>query len=103
MMSTKIYIAGRVTGIPRAEAAHKFERGKKLLMQNGFNYINPMDMVPEDATPKEAMRLCLPFLLSETCDGILLLDGHEFSEGALIEKQLARYCGLQLFNEDDLV
>jgi hypothetical protein len=58
MMSTKIYIAGRVTGIPRAEAAHKFERGKKLLMQNGFNYINPMDMVPEDATPKEAMGSC---------------------------------------------
>lgn len=101
MRSMKVFISGRVTGLPRAEAIRNFDRGKKLLMLNTFNFVNPLDLVPENATPTEAMSICIAELLK--CDGILLLDDHKQSEGSQIEKMLAGYCGKEIIFEDDLI
>lgn len=100
MRSLKVFISGRVTGLPREEAARNFQRGVKMLLQNTYDYINPLDVVPEGATNREAMKILLPMLTE--CDGILLLNDNKFSEGSHVEKKLAQYCGLQLFYEDDL-
>jgi hypothetical protein len=100
MRSVKVYIAGRVTGLPRQEAARNFERGTRLLLNNTYNYLNPLDIVPETCDNKEAMRLLIPELLK--CDAILLLNDAKFSPGAHLEEQIARYCGLDLYYEDDL-
>ena len=96
----KVYIAGRVTGLPRDEAAKNFDRGMMHLLKNGFGFVNPLDHVPEGASPIEAMNILLPIVTK--CDAILMLTDYKFSEGAQIEKQLARYCGLKVFYEDDL-
>jgi hypothetical protein len=100
MRSQKIFISGRVTGLTRQEAERNFNRGVKMLMQNTYDYVNPLDLIPEGADNREAMKILLPVLTE--CDGILLLNDHKQSEGSHIEKNLARYCGLQLFYEDDL-
>ena len=101
MRSYKVFISGRVTGLPWEEAVKNFERGKKMLLQNTYDPVSPLDHVKEGATPKEAMKICYDLLFP--CDGILLLNDHKFSEGSNLEEKTARYCGLMIFYEDDLI
>jgi len=100
MRSTKVFISGRVTGLPRAEAVRNFERGKNLLMQNTYDFVNPLDLVPEGTDNALALKMCLDALFS--CDGILLLNDHDFSEGSQIEELVARYWKKEFYYEDDL-
>jgi len=102
MRSMKIFISGRVTGLPRAEAVRNFERGKRLLLNNTYDYYNPLELVPSDATPKESMAILLPLLTSTDCNGVLFLNDSKFSPGSHVEETVARYCGLQIFYEEDL-
>ena len=96
----KFYVAGRVTGLPRTEVQHDFQRGKMLLFESGCEPVSPLDLVPENSTPKEAMKILLP-VLSE-CDGILMLRGSGMSPGAQLEKQYAEYIGIEVLFEDEL-
>lgn len=102
MRSMKIFISGRVTGLPREEAMRNFERGEKLLLNNTYGFINPLKIVPEDASPAEAMKICLPLVCDDDVDGILLLNNSIFSQGSLLEKAAAQYCHKLIFEEDDL-
>lgn len=97
----KFYIAGRVSGLPRADALKNFERGEKELAANGMDSVNPLKLVDEFMTTREAMKVLLPVLLD--CDGIMLLYDWEWSEGAKIEHTLARYSGLRIIEEDELI
>lgn len=97
----KVYIAGRVTGEPRDMVIIKFAAAEKLLRASNYNPVNPLKHVNCLAKPKEAMKVCIPLMLE--CDAILLLNDWAFSEGAQIEAQLARYVGLNIINEDDLI
>jgi hypothetical protein len=99
----KIFISGRVTGLLRSEAVRNFERGKKLILQNGWDYINPLDLVPENANEPDSMTILLPLLADKSCDGILLLNDSKFSPGSHVEETVARYCKKQFFYEDDLI
>lgn len=96
----KIYIAGRVSGIPRVDAERNFERGERALAANGLDFVNPLKLADKDATKLEAMRMLLPTMLG--CDGILMLNDWTFSEGARLERMLANYAGLRVIEEDDL-
>jgi hypothetical protein len=96
----KIFISGRIAGLSRDEAVRNFERGKKMLMQNTFDFVCPIDLVPEGATDEDAMSTLLPLLCK--CDGILLLNDSKFSGGSHIEEKLAKYLKKQIFYEDDL-
>lgn len=101
MRSLKVFISGKVTGLPRAEAMRNFERGKMLLLQNTFDFVNPLEVVPEGSTDREAMKILLPLLC--TCDAILLLSDSKFSGGSHVEETVAKYCKLDIFYEDDLI
>jgi hypothetical protein len=96
----KIYIAGRVTGLPYESVVIKFEKAEQLLLTCSHQPVSPIKHVVPAADPCEAMKICLPLLLD--CDAILLLNDYPFSEGAQIEAQLARYAGKHIINEDDL-
>jgi hypothetical protein len=101
MRSMKVFISGRVTGLKRDEAKRNFERGKTMLLQNTFDFVNPLELVPEGADNRTAMKILLPLLTQ--CDAILLLSDTKFSEGSQVEEAVAKYCGLQIFYEDDLI
>jgi hypothetical protein len=96
----KVFISGRVTGLPRQEAERNFQRAEDLIYLNMFEPANPLKIVPADASNKHAMKILLPILCD--CDAILLLKDHKFSEGSYIEKKTAQYCGLLFFHEEDL-
>jgi hypothetical protein len=96
----KVYIAGRVTGLPLEDVKRKFEKAEALARANNWNPVNPIRHVTCKAPPRQAMKTCIPLLLD--CDAILLLTDFVFSEGAQIEAQIARYVGIEIINEDDL-
>jgi len=97
----RVYIAGRVTGLPHEEVKKKFEKAEDLVRLNNWTPVNPTKHVTYKSSPEDAMRVCIPLLMD--CQAILLLSDFMYSEGAQIEAQLARYVGKSIIYEDDLM
>ena len=96
----KVYIAGRVSGQPYDQVKAKFAAAETMLRAGDHEPVNPLKHVECQAKPAEAMKVLIPLMLE--CDALLLLNDWEFSEGAQIEAQMARYAGMCIMNEDDL-
>jgi len=95
-MSKRIYIAGKVTGLPIHEVSMKFGTAQKELQDLGLNPVNPLEVVGTwQITWSDAMKLCIKALLD--CDGILLLPCYRDSKGALLEFDIARRLELPMY------
>lgn len=92
----KVYIAGKVTGLPFHEVTMKFGEAQVKLQQAGFEVVNPLqvvsnwyDQVPDRPyrllqTPwQQCMRLCIAELVQ--CDAAVFLPCWTHSRGALVE------------------
>lgn len=100
-MSKKIYIAGKVTGLPIAEVTMKFGRAQKELEAQGYEVVNPLQVVSEQGDGwhtdwQTAMRLCIKALMD--CDGIYLLEDFDQSKGARLEQRIARELEIEIIN-----
>ena len=88
MSKKKIYIAGKVTGLPQQEVIDKFADVQVNLERCGFIVINPIEVVNDwNVTWEEAMKKCCKALID--CDAVYLMNCHTQSVGAMIELQLA--------------
>lgn len=95
----KMYIAGKVTNATKNQI-NKFETTAEFLKQHGHDVVNCMAIVPAKTKRIDAMKILLPLLLE--CDAIYMLRTWSESPGAMIERALAIYCGLQVINEGDI-
>lgn len=96
----RIYIAGKVTGLPIHEVTLKFGKVQKQLQDMGFYVINPLQVVSEKAngwhtTWQTAMKVCISEMM--TADALFLLPCHQDSKGALIEKNIATQLQMPCF------
>ena len=91
-MPQKTQIIGKVTGLDRAECVKKFKETQELLEAAGHVVVNPVELVPEDSTWNNAMRMCLKELL--TADTVAVHSDWNLSRGASIEYLVA--VGLEL-------
>lgn len=96
----RVYIAGRITGLPYEGVKVKFEKAEAACRFNNWSPFNPVKHVNQKASHEDAMKILLPHLLD--CHAILLLDDYAQSEGAQIEASLARYVGKTIIYQDDL-
>lgn len=88
-MKKKIYIAGKVTGLPQDEVIEKFSEAKQKIEALGFEAINPLEVVGDWQTPwNKAMRMCIAKLTE--CDAIALIPDWSSSKGAIIEYEIAQ-------------
>lgn len=92
----KVYIIGKVTGLPRLDALTKFAKAKDLIKRMGDIAISPMDFVPVDTSWNAAMKICIPLLLG--CDFIYCIDDARTTVGGHIEKTIAGWVGIGEIN-----
>jgi hypothetical protein len=85
----KIYISGKITGLPIEEARYNFAVAEKRLRSIGYEPINPMMEVPYNPnwTWNDYMIKDIKILLN--CDGIYMLYNWKDSKGARIEHNIA--------------
>lgn len=94
----KIYISGKITGLPIEEAKQRFDDAENLLMAlNTFQeVVNPMkNGLPETATWKQHIIHDISMLLE--CDAIFMTDNWIDSKGARIEYFIASEMGMKIF------
>ncbi|MBC7748584.1 MAG: DUF4406 domain-containing protein [Methylotenera sp.] len=96
----KIYIAGKVTGLPKDEVVEKFAAMQKKIENLGFEAVNPIEIVKDFNTPwNQAMRLCIAALT--LCDAIVLLPDWINSNGAKIEWDISKQLKIPDFRGTD--
>lgn len=97
----RIYISGKITGLPQDEARQKFADAQALLDEIGFEAVNPMEQgLPADATWEQHMVKDFELLLS--CDAIYMMDNWIDSKGAQIEYDVANRLGKDVWFESNV-
>jgi hypothetical protein len=95
----KIYIAGKISGLPNAEYTAKFLKAELALRAAGWQPVNPCNFNIPDHTPStEALQICLPEL--EKCQAIYMLSDWRDSLGAIIEHSTALHNGMDVYYEE---
>lgn len=100
-MALKIYISGKVTGLPYADAVKTFEVAEKKVrdIYRGVDVevINPMKLTKYEEGKRWAdyMMPCLDAL--KDCDAIVMLANFRSSNGAKTELQFAKGCGMDIY------
>jgi hypothetical protein len=97
----KVYISGKITGLPIEEAKAKFERAEWLLDDIGLQPVNPLKngLSLHDSWEKHIVR-DIELLLE--CDGILMLTTWMGSKGANIAYFIAKKKGMEILFESNI-
>jgi hypothetical protein len=94
-MGNKIYISGKITGLPFEEAKKTFDTAHIDLVQANFEVVNPMDLPHKhDQSWESFMREDLKAMLD--CTHIFMLKNWHLSKGANVEYNLAKDLGLEI-------
>ena len=97
----KIYISGKMRGLPEEESRKLFKAAEQYLKTLGHDVINPWD------SEKEKEERCLEWddyilydlRIIKHCDALFMLDNWQDSDGAKCEHAFARGRGMKIFYE----
>jgi hypothetical protein len=89
-----VYVAGKVTGLPKDEVDSKFIRKTIELRNQAFAVLNPCAYIKNDEDWQVAMRKA--FILLMLSDYICLLPDWQLSEGAKLEAAMAAKLGISV-------
>ena len=95
----KVYIAGKISGLPIAEYTAKFSKAVSHLETLGYEAVNPVEHCNVDMEWADCVIKCLQLL--RECEGIYLLGDWQDSHGAVIEHAFFRKMATQ--NEDFII
>lgn len=103
MSKPKVYIAGKVTGLPEKEVSIKFATAARIIRDISMVPINPIELVNDaNAHWIAAMKKCIAALM--TVDAVYALSDSAKSRGAKIELFLCRVLHIPVFRKyDDLL
>lgn len=87
-----VYLIGKVTGLKPKVAALKYKLAKAICQEHGYDPVSPIDHVDPKATWNQAMKVCIPLLL--TCDYYALLDDPGITVGGHIERTIAEWVNI---------
>ena len=93
---SKIYIAGKVTGLKIEEYQNNFKLATEFA-ERYFNaeVVNPILLGGIQYTWEENMKFCIKELMN--CDTVVFIPGWESSEGAKLENHIARSLGYNIY------
>lgn len=97
----RIYISGKISGLPYKEAEQRFEDAEALLTELGFEVINPLKngLATHDEWIK---HLCKDIEMLHSCDAIYMMDNWTESKGAQIEYDIANRLGKDVWFESNV-
>ena len=90
----KVYIAGKITGLPREEYIQNFKEVEEALSERDFVGINPT-CLPEGLEHSEYMHICYGMI--DIADAVYFLNNWMDSVGAGLEYHYAKKQGKELF------
>lgn len=76
----KIYISGKISGLPTAAVEKKFDEAESLIRAEGHIPINPNKIVYEGLEYEDYMHI--DFALIDVCDAVHMLPDWKDSDGA---------------------
>ena len=97
---TRVYLSGKISGLPREEYTRNFQRAEQHYTTAGYEVVNPVELGKAlllknpGASYEDFMSVDLEALRS--CTHIALLAGWETSKGAVREKAEAERRGLEI-------
>jgi hypothetical protein len=98
----KIYISGKISGLPFSEVKAKFQAVQDFLEDLDFEVVNPMNNgLTKDDTWEQHMINDIVMLLP--CEAIYMLDNWTDSVGASIEYDIAMRTGKDVWFESRIV
>lgn len=90
----KVYISGKVTGLPEGDTFVKFSQAAFWLKSRGYEVVNPLDLCSPNWEHGHCMRVCLRALTE--CDALCLLSDWGDSVGACTEYFVAHSLGMRI-------
>ena len=95
----KIYIAGKISELPRQEVDAKFEEAKRKLLEKGYSVFIPT-VLPDyaDVPHSDYLRIC--YAMIDVCDAVYMLKDWQESRGARMELQYAADWRKEIIYED---
>jgi nucleoside 2-deoxyribosyltransferase len=97
----KIYISGKISGLPEEEAIKIFDLAEEALKSLAYEVINPMKLPHNHSRTWEAyMKEDIAAMMN--CDAVMALENWSESKGAKIEVGIAKSIGMPVYfaNED---
>ena len=96
----KVYIAGKITGLEKAEVFKKFSESKCQLKKQGCIVMSPAVLASNDGFEhSDYMHVC--FAMIDVCDAVYMQRDWRDSKGARMELQYAMNCKKKILYEDD--
>lgn len=95
MQKKKIYISGQISGLTRPEYVANFLAAARLLNAQGYDVVNPL-FNGVDATQPWQVHMKADIRLLIECDAIFMLSNWELSNGATLEREIAKGLGLRI-------
>lgn len=95
MQQKKIYLAGKITGLPLHEATMRFGAKEKELRSQGHEVVNPLAIsVGRQVSWEAVMKECIIAMMY--CDEVHLLPNWRDSRGATLEHHIAQELNLKI-------
>lgn len=98
MDKVKVYISGKISGLPEQEYKERFAQAEASLTAKGYEVTNPLkNGVASGEHWKTQMKADINLLLD--CEAIYMLENWEKSEGATLERHIATALGMFVIYE----
>lgn len=95
----KVYIAGKVTGLEKAEVFKKFNESVSQLKKQGYITMSPAVLASNEGFEhSDYMHVC--FAMIDVCDAVYMQKDWRNSKGARMELQYAKKCKKRILYED---
>lgn len=97
----KIYISGKMRGLPEEESRMKFEAARQYLFDQGHDAVNPWDSEKkkEEQCSEWSEYILYDLQIIKNCDALFMLNNWQDSNGAKCEHAFAKGMGMDIFYE----